>query len=74
MEGYVDLSNLIDPIVDLEDLGRELKPEELTEVFGSCMRNSDYVKRFLKELSDTDFGWIQDSIKEIIFEDQENVF
>lgn len=74
MEGYVDLSRLIDPIVDLEDLGHELKPEELAEVFSSCMKNSNYVKRFLKELSNTDFGWIQDSIKEIIIEDQENVF
>lgn len=74
MEGYVDLSRLIDPIIDLEDLGRELDPEQLAEVFSSCMKNSSYVKRFLRKLSDTDFGWIQDSIKEIIIEDQENVF
>ena len=74
MEGYVDLSNLIDPIIDLEDLGRELKPSQLAIVFNSCMKNPDYVKRFLLELCDTDFGWIQDSIKEIIIENQENVF
>lgn len=31
LDGCVDLSNLIDPIIDLEDPGRELKPSQLAK-------------------------------------------
>ena len=71
MEGYVDLSRLIDPIVDLEDLGKELKPSQLAVVFGSCMKNRDYVKRFLLELDTVDLDWIQDMLQEIIEESKD---
>ena len=73
LDGCVDLSNLIDPIIDLEDLGKELKPSQLAVVFSSCMKNRDYVKKFLLELDITDFSWIQDMLQEII-EESKDVF
>ena len=63
LDGCVDLSNLIDPIIDLEDLGRELKPSQLAVVFNTCMENSDCVKDFVEALSDCDFNWLDQAIR-----------
>ena len=63
MENYVDLSMLIDPIIDLEDLGNELKPRQLAVIFKTCMRNLDDVKDFVEELTDGDFNWLDQAVK-----------
>ena len=62
LEGCVDLSNLIDPIIDLEDLGRELKPTQLAKVFNTCMKNLDDVKDFVEALTDCDFNWLDQAV------------
>lgn len=62
MENYVDLSNLIDPIIDLEDLGNELKPRQLAVIFKTCMKNLDDVKDFVEELTDCDFNWLDQAV------------
>ena len=62
LDGCVDLSNLIDPIIDLEDLGRELKPSQLAKVFNTCMKNLDDVKDFVEELTDGDFNWLDQAV------------
>lgn len=63
LEGCVDLSNLIDPIIDLEDLGRELKPSQLAKVFNTCMQNLDDVKDFVEALTDCDFNWLDQAVR-----------
>lgn len=63
MENYVDLSMLIDPVIDLEDLGNELKPRQLAVIFKTCMRNLDDVKDFVEELTDGDFNWLDQAVR-----------
>lgn len=63
LEDCVDLSSLIDPIVDLEDLGRELRPNQLAKVFNTCMENLDDVKDFVESLTDCDFNWLDQAIR-----------
>lgn len=62
LDGCVDLSNLIDPIIDLEDLGRELKPSQLAKVFNTCMENLDDVKEFVEALTYCDFNWLDQAV------------
>ena len=62
LDGCVDLSNLIDPIIDLEDLGHELKPSQLAKVFNTCMQNLDDVKEFVEALTDCDFNWLDQAV------------
>ena len=63
MENYVDLSMLIDPVIDLENLGNELKPRQLAVIFKTCMRNLDDVKDFVEELTDGDFNWLDQAVR-----------
>lgn len=63
LEGCVDLSNLIDPIIDLEDLGRELKPSQLAKVFNTCMESLNDVKDFVEALTDCDFNWLDQAVR-----------
>lgn len=63
LDGCVDLSMLIDPVIDLEDLGNELKPRQLAVIFKTCMRNLDDVKDFVEELTDDDFNWLDQAVR-----------
>ena len=63
LDGCVDLSMLIDPVIDLEDLGNELKPRQLAVIFKTCMRNLDDVKDFVEELTDGDFNWLDQAVR-----------
>ena len=62
LDGCVDLSNLIDPIIDLEDLGGELNPSQLADLFYHTINNYTEAETFVKYLNKIDLGWIQDAI------------
>lgn len=62
LDNCIDLSNLIDTIIDLEDLGQELKPSQLAKVFKTCMKNLDDVKDFVESLTDCDFNWLDQAV------------
>ena len=66
LDNCIDLSNLINPIIDLEDLGRELKPSQLAEVFFYCINNYSDTVDFMNCLDKNDLMWIQDAIRDLV--------
>lgn len=66
LDNCIDLSNLINPIIDLEDLGRELKPSQLAELFFYCINNYSDVVDFMNCLDKNDLRWIQDAIRDLV--------
>lgn len=66
LDGCVDLSNLIDPIIDLKDLGGELSPTQLADLFFHTINNYNEAETFVKYLNRIDLGWIQDAIANLM--------
>ena len=51
------------PVINLEDLGNELKPRQLAIIFKTCMKDLDDVKDFVEELTDGDFDWLDQAVR-----------
>ena len=66
LDGCVDLSNLIDPIIDLKDLGSELSPTQLADLVHYTLNNYNEAEAFVNYLNRIDLGWIQDAIANLI--------